>query len=200
MVVDEKSEIGENFDLDRKYEKRLLSGQQLTCVGGRTNRLPSCSKFWSITEFHKLNKKDKEQVKQEIVRTLVAFQKKAFYVFEERDEEIKDFLLNSKCDSKCETLFCYFIDQTLTGMEACMLKSRTIEGDTKKDYAHKDVQTDSETSPSMGIICYRSRTNTNTSASVDPDESDDAIEQSLNETRIRTRRVMFAQDLDTDSE
>ncbi|KAJ6216632.1 hypothetical protein RDWZM_007789 [Blomia tropicalis] len=184
LVVDEKSEIGENFDLDRKYEKRLLSGQQLTCVGGRTNRLPSCSKFWSITEFHKLNKKDKEQVKQEIVRTLVAFQKKAFYVFEERDEEIKDFLLNSKCDS----------------MEACMLKSRTIEGDTKKDYAHKDVQTDSETSPSMGIICYRSRTNTNTSASVDPDESDDAIEQSLNETRIRTRRVMFAQDLDTDSE
>ena len=62
--------------------------------------MPSCKKFWSISDYSKLSASDKELIKQEIVRTLVAFQKTAFFVFEDRDPELRDFLLNCRCESE----------------------------------------------------------------------------------------------------
>lgn len=62
--------------------------------------MPSGRQFWSIVEFNKLKKSDKEIVKQQMVRTLVAFQRKTFFVFEQRNETIKNFILNSKCNCK----------------------------------------------------------------------------------------------------
>lgn len=99
-VVDAEDANDESEQSGNVYQRRLLPGQIITRPVNLNSKVPSCKKFWSIAEFNKLANKDKEQVKQEIVRTLVAFQKKTFCVFEERDEEIKDFLLNSQCDSK----------------------------------------------------------------------------------------------------
>lgn len=73
-----------------------------------------------------------------------------------------------------------------------MLRSRAIEGDAKKDYGHRDKEhRDKEHSPVNGIIAKKTEHET--------DDSVGAPEQ-ITETRHRTRRVMFAQDLDDDSE
>lgn len=97
---DDVFDDGDNQSSSTIYQRRLLPSQIITRQVNVNSKVPSCKKFWSIGEFCKLSNMDKEQVKQEIVRTLVAFQKKTFCVFEERDEEIKQFLLNSECDSK----------------------------------------------------------------------------------------------------
>ena len=101
MVVMDSEDSNDDTDQNgTAYQRQLLPGQIIGRPVNLNSKVPSCKKFWSISEFNKLANKDKEQVKQEIVRTLVAFQKKTFCVFEERDEEIKYFLLNSQCDSK----------------------------------------------------------------------------------------------------
>ena len=62
--------------------------------------MPSCKRFWTLAEFYKLRQSDREMIKQQIVRTMVSVQKKTFYVFEERDERIRNFLLNAHCNCK----------------------------------------------------------------------------------------------------
>lgn len=99
-----ETEEPEEDDPSSIYQRRLMPGQIITRSTNVNGKVPTTKKFWSISEFNKLRDKDKEQVKQEIVRTLVAFQKKTFCVFEERDEQMKNFLLNSPCDSKCKPL------------------------------------------------------------------------------------------------
>ena len=77
-------------------------------------------------------------------------------------------------------------------MDTCMLKSRSVEGDSKKDYGPKDNnQRSNENSLVNGIITYRT----------EPNEAEDKpVETPVTEAKLRTRRVMFAQDLDHDSD
>ena len=103
IIMPQPAKIEEELEEhDPVYQRRLLPGQIITRTTNMNGKVPTTKKFWSITEFNKLRDKDKELIKQEIVRTLVAFQKKTFCVFEERDQQIKNFLLNSPCDSKCD--------------------------------------------------------------------------------------------------
>lgn len=182
-AVDTEDAVDESEQSGNVYQRRLLPGQIITRPVNLNSKVPSTKKFWSISEFNKLANKDKEQVKQEIVRTLVAFQKKTFCVFEERDGEIKDFLLNSQCDS----------------MDACMIKSRSVEGDAKKEkelnQKENGDQRSREQSPVNGIITIRAEMEADKTDSVDP-ESSSTVEPRPH----RTRRVMFAQDLNDESD
>ena len=71
-------------------------------------------------------------------------------------------------------------------MDTCMLKSRAIEGDSKKDHGHKDDLL--EHSSVGGIIAKK------TEHEVDENTSD-AEKVTEITTRHRTRRIMFAEDL-----
>lgn len=121
-----KEEEGYN---DIVYRQRLLTGLSPAAAN---SALPSTRQFWKISEYNKLRSKDKELIKQEIVRTLVAFQKKAFFVFEDRDEVIKDFLLNASCDCKffSPSLSTYRLSTSeffFLAIDTCMQKSIRIE-------------------------------------------------------------------------
>ncbi|XP_075588670.1 uncharacterized protein LOC124496932 isoform X2 [Dermatophagoides farinae] len=97
-----------------KSNRKISVGQLANNNGhsqSSTSSIPSCKQFWTWTDFYKLRQSDREMIKQQIVRTMVNIQKKAFYVFEDRDERIRNFLLNSNCDS----------------MDACMRRSQMIE-------------------------------------------------------------------------
>mgnify|MGYP006970968000 CR=1 FL=1 len=86
-----------------KSNRKISVGQLANNNGhsqSSTSSIPSCKQFWTWTDFYKLRQSDREMIKQQIVRTMVNIQKKAFYVFEDRDERIRNFLLNSNCDCK----------------------------------------------------------------------------------------------------
>lgn len=100
---DDPTQVREEDENMNIYQRRLLAKNSLAGISrpnASTDMLPSCKKFWSITDYNKQRSSDKELIKQEMVRTLVMFQKKTFYVFEDRDVVIKDFLLNAYCYCK----------------------------------------------------------------------------------------------------
>ena len=146
--------------------------------------MPSCKKFWSIADYNKLSSADKEIVKQEIVRTLVAFQKSAFYVFEDRDPELRDFLLNCRCESMFNenclqwassniVIFCLF-----TGMDTNMKRSCEVENQHTKNRFRSQI-TECSTN-GLGN-------------DIDPEKAEQYLE-----SRHGNRRVMFAEDFNED--
>lgn len=132
-----ENEYNNNED-EHNFQKRLFSHQQSE-KAKNTKAMPSCKRFWSVAEFNKLRPADRQPIQQEIIRTLVKFQKKAFYVFEERDERLKHFLLNSTCEREYNLSYCCL---TLTLFDIRHKSHQHLDGQVAQDTGREGVGSD----------------------------------------------------------
>ncbi|KAH9414263.1 cell division cycle- protein [Dermatophagoides pteronyssinus] len=142
--------------------------------------MPSCKRFWTLAEFYKLRQSDREMIKQQIVRTMVSVQKKTFYVFEERDERIRNFLLNAHCNSMDQ---CMRLSQQIENQEQ-QQRQQLVNQATNRSNIFDDNRTK--------LLIINGNHNHDDDGQEDSNNNNESKQQQQQQAKPKRKKVMFS--------